>query len=370
MRWWPGKRPKVERAAIEDALLSWLTARSPRSMAIALLGVICFGAIGYWIVAAGDISLLDAIYMALITISTVGYGDLVNSDAGRIFSIIYIVVGVGVFSLTISTLAAALVAGRLGEVFGRRRMEREINALQDHLILCGFGRFGQITGSEITRKGVALVVVDSDPKVIEDAEEHGLLGLLADATEEESLERAGIARARALLCTLPTDAENVYVILSARELQPELPIVALARDRRAERKLLRAGANYVVSPYSIGATHMARQILSPNLAQVFNLAASGGEEEGLQQVGVQLDEIPLRRGSPLVGLTLKTSPIRREMGVMLVAVIDADGSRHFNPGPDLVLREGAVLVSIGPAAGLAKLRVMGAGKPTTPEIEE
>jgi len=359
----------VERAAIEDALLTWLTARSPRSMGIALIGVIVFGTIGYWIVAGGDISLLDAIYMALITISTVGYGDLVNTDIGRIFSIIYIVVGVGVFSLTISTLAAALVAGRLGEVFGRRRMEREINALKDHLILCGFGRFGQITGSEITRKGVPLVIVDLDPKVIDSAEEHGLLGLMADATEEESLEKAGIARARALLCTLPTDAENVYAILNARELNPDIPIVALARDRRAESKLLRAGANYVVSPYSIGATHMARQILAPNLAQVFNLAAAGGEE-GLEQVGVQLDEVPLGHGSPLVGVSLKASPIKRELGVMLVAVIDADGARHFNPGPDLVLREGAVLVSIGPVEGLAKLRIMGAGSPPAPEIEE
>ncbi len=360
MRWWPTKGPKSKGAALESAVMSWLGARSPRSMAWAVVGVILFGMVGYWIVGAGDISLIDALYMAIITVSTVGFGDLVDSDAGRLFGIIYIVVGVGVFSLTISTLAAALVAGRVGEVFGRRRMEREINAVDNHLILCGYGRFGQITGAEIMGKGVALVVIDSDPLVIEQAEDDDMLGMIADATEEEALDRAGIGRARALLCTLPTDAENVYVILSARELAPKIPIVALARDRRAESKLLRAGANYVVSPYSIGATHMARQILSPHLAQVFNLAAAGGED-GLKQVGVQLDEVPVGPGSPLIGMALKDSPIRRDFGVMLVAVIDADGTRHFNPGPDLVMKERSVLVSIGPDAGLDRLRDLGAG---------
>ena len=142
-----------------------------------------------------------------------------------------------------------------------------------------------------------------------------------------------------------------------------------ARDRRAESKLLRAGANYVVSPYSIGATHMARQILSPNLAQVFNLAAAGGEE-GLKQVGVQLDEFAVAKGSPLIGVALKDSPIRRDFGVMLVAVIDADGERRFNPGPNVVMHEGSVLVSIGPMDGLDKLRDAASGPARSPEIEE
>jgi voltage-gated potassium channel len=161
---------------------------------------------------------------------------------------------------------------------------------------------------------------------------------------------------------LPSDAENVYAILNAREVRPDIPIVALARDRRAESKLVRAGANYVVSPYSIGATHMARQILSPNLAQVFGLAASGGET-GLEQVGVELDEFALGPGSPLIGMKLKDAPIRREFGVMVVAVIKKDGARVFNPGPDFVLEDGAVLVSIGPSKGLERLRDVSSGPP-------
>lgn len=341
-------------------VLSWLTSRTPRAMALGVVGVIVFGTVGYMIV--GGIGPIDALYMALITVSTVGYGDLVEGTAARIFTIIYVILGVGVFSLTLSTLASALVAGRVHEVLGRRRMERQIKQTRDHLILCGYGRFGQITAREIAEKDVPLVIIDVDPKCVEEADEDKMLAVLGDATEEESLEKAGIAHARALLCTLPSDAENVYAILNARELRPDIPIVALARDRRADSKLLRAGANYVVSPYSIGATHMARQILSPNLAQVFGLAAAGGED-GLKQVGVQLDEFSVSPGSALIGQMLKDAPIRRDFGVMLVAIIQKDGTRLFNPGPDVVLEEGAVLVSIGPMEGLEQLRDISSGPP-------
>ena len=358
-RWFRKSTPD-ERAMLRGEVLSWLTSRTPRAMALAVVGVVIFGTIGYMIV--GGIGPIDALYMALITVSTVGYGDLAEGTGARIFTIVYVIMGVGVFSLTLSTLASALVAGRVHEVLGRRRMERQIKQLRNHLILCGYGRFGQITGREIIGKGVDLVIIDVDPKRMEEADEAGMLAVLGDATEEESLEKAGIAHARALLCTLPSDAENVYAILNAREMRPEIPIVALARDRRAESKLLRAGANYVVSPYSIGATHMARQILSPNLAQVFGLAAAAGED-GLKQVGVQLDEFSIGAGSALIGQTLKEAPIRREYGVMLVAIIQSSGTRVFNPGPDLVLEEGAVLVSIGPVAGLEKLRDICAGPP-------
>lgn len=358
MGWRRKKRKAIESAAFAGKVLAWLTSLTPRSLAFAVVSLLTIGTVGYWLVGAG--SIVDALYMAVITMSTVGYGDLVDTPAGRLFNTIYIIMSVGVFSLTLSTLASALVAGRVHEVIGRRRMERQIQELSDHLVLCGFGRFGQITATEIGEKDATLVVVDIDGQRVDEADDQGFLAVHGDATEEESLERAGLPRAGALLCTLPTDAENVYAILNAREVRPDIPIVALARDRRAESKLLRAGANYVVSPYSIGATHMARQILSPNLAQVLNFAASGGED-GLKQVGVQLDEFPVGPGSSLIGVALKNSPIRRDFGVMLVAVIASDGSRQFNPGPDVVIGDGSVLVSIGPPEGLEKLRDLCAG---------
>lgn len=358
MGWRKKKRRAIESAAFTGKILAWLTSLTPRSLLFAVISLLTVGTLGYWAVGAG--SPLDALYMAVITMSTVGYGDLVDTPAGRLFSTLYIIMSVGVFSLTLSTLASALVAGRVHEVIGRRRMERQIKDLSDHLVLCGYGRFGQIAAGEISVKDADLVVIDIDGERVDEADDQGLLAIHGDATEEETLEKAGLGRASALLCTLPTDAENVYTILNAREVRPNIPIVALARDRRAESKLLRAGANYVVSPYSIGAKHMARQILSPNLAQVLNLTAAGGEE-GLKQVGVELDEFPVGPGSELIGLALKESPIRRDFGVMLVAVIDPDGGREFNPGPDVVIHEGSVLVSIGPASGLEQLRDSCAG---------
>ena len=354
------RKGRLERAAIEGALLTWLTARSPAHMVAAVAGVILFGAVGYMVI--GDVGFIDGLYMAVITVSTVGYGDMVDTPAGHLFSVVYIVLGVGVVSLTISTFAAALVAGRVGEVFGRRRMEKLVEQQSDHLVLCGYGRFGQITAGEIVEKGVPLVIIDRDPERVQEAEEDGLLAIHGDATEEDTLARAGIDRARGLLCALPTDAENVYVILNAREQHRKMQIVALARDRSAERKLKFAGADHVISPYSIGAHYMARTIVSPHLAQVFNLAA--GAEEGLKQVGVRLDEFPLLPGSKLIGQALRDSPIRSEFGMMLVAVIDPDGTRHFNPGPDLVLRENSVLVSIGPPTGMERLLEACQGTPT------
>lgn len=341
-----------------SSLLTWITSRTPRSMGLAVLAVILFGTVGYLLVG-DDLGFIEALYMAIITVSTVGYANSVETDAGRLFSTFYIVLGVGVVSLTISTLASALVAGQVTEVFGRRRMERQIALLKNHLVLCGYGRIGRSTALQIHAKGVPLVVIDHDARQVDEAAEDGMLGIVHDATEEEALVKAGIGQARAMLCSLPTDAENVYAILNARELRPDLLIVAMSRAARADRKLMVAGANHVVSPYAIGARHMARQILSPNLARVMNLAS--GEGDGLAQVGVQLDEVPISPGSSLIGVPLRSSPIRRDFGVILVAVIQPDGAQEFNPGPDFVIREGAVLVSIGPQEGLRSLRTAAAG---------
>jgi len=362
-RYRPFRKSKFERAAIQGALLTWLTARSPAHMLAAVGGVIVFGAVGY--MAVGGVGPVDGLYMAIITASTVGYEDVVDTDAGRLWSSFYIIIGVGVVSLTISAFAAALVAGRVGEIFRGRRMEKMVETLSEHLVICGFGRFGQIASREIMEKGIPLVVVDKDPDRVQEAEEQGLYAIHGDATEQETLEKAGIDRARGLLCALPTDAENVYAILTAREARRGgIMVVALARDRSAEKKLAFAGADHVISPYSIGAHYMARTVVSPHLAQVFNLAA--GAEAGLEQVGVRLDEFPVEPGSSLIGMSLRESPIRSQFGMMLVAVIDPDGTRHFNPGPDVVMQENAVLVSIGPADGLEKLRAACDGEsPTT-----
>ena len=332
---------------------NWVEKRPrPLLFGAAIAAVIVFGTVGYLII--GDLTFDEALYQAVITVSTVGYGDKADTPGGRIFSVIYILAGVCVVSLAISSLAAALVEGRIREVLGRRRMQRQINQLKDHLILCGYGRFGQITAAEITKADVPLVVIDCDESVLNDVEKDGLLGLLADATEEDALVKAGLERCRALLCTLPTDAENVYAILNARETRPEVPIVAIARDRRAERKLMVAGATHVVSPYTIGATHMARQILTPHVAHVVNLVRASEESE--TATGVRMEEVLIQPASVLDGVALKDSPIRRDFGVMVVAVVEESGESVFNPGPDVVIKSGDTLVSVGPWDGLKQLQ--------------
>ncbi len=340
-------------------LREWAARQSrPLFFGIAILIVVTVGTVGYMVV--GDITFDEALYQAVITVSTVGYSDKADTTLGRLFSVFYIVAGVCVVSAAISSLAAALVEGRIREVLGRRRMQRQINELKDHLILCGYGRFGQITAAEIMKSDVPLVVIDHDEHVINDVEKDGLLGLLADATEEDTLEKAGLAHARALLCTLPTDAENVYAILNARETREDISIVAIARDRRAERKLMVAGATHVVSPYTIGATHMARQILTPHVANVVNLVRAG--EESGTAAGVRMEEVLIEKGSPLDGVALKDSPIRRDFGVMVVAVVEENGESAFNPGPDVVIKAGDTLVSVGPGEGLKQLK-KGCGQP-------
>jgi len=345
----PWHRP--DHVSWQERVLDWLSARTPRSMILGVVVMIMIGTVGYWLV--GDVSLVEALYMAVITVSTVGYTNLVETDAGRLFSVFYIVLGVAVVSVTISSFAAALVAGRVREVLGRRRMERQISEVKGHVLLCGYGRFGQLTGSEVAADGVPLVVVDRDPKAIEVAEKNGVLGLLGDATEDGTLERAGLARARAVLCTLSSDADNVYTILNARELRADVPVIALARDRRAEGKLLRAGATGVVSPYEIGATHMARRILTPGIAHLMGIASGMGRDK--DGAGMRITETAIEAGSRLDGVSLRDSPIRREFNVIVVGVTSSTGERHFNPESGFVLSQGDLLVCIGPSDGLAKL---------------
>ncbi|MGE0192661.1 MAG: TrkA family potassium uptake protein [Planctomycetota bacterium] len=346
-------------------LWTWLTAHRLRTILAAVVGVLLFGVLGFMVF--GQLGPLDALYMSVITISTVGYGDLVTTAAGKLFTIAYIMMSVVVGSTVFAAVAASFVEGTLQSVLGRRSMARKVDELSDHVILCGFGRFGQLTAAELHQAETPFVVIDKDPAQVAQAEAHGDLSLQADATEEDTLVRAGIDRARALLLTLPTDAENVYVILNARELKPkhkDFCIVALARDRTAERKLRMAGATHVVSPYTIGSKHMARQITAPHLAQVMSMATEG---EGLEKVGVGMVEFLVDAGSTLVGQSLRDSPVRRDFGVIVVAVVHA-GQAQFNPGPDYVVEGGDVLIAVGPRDGLARLRE--AAHPPLPEPHE
>lgn len=323
-------------------LLEWLLARRPANLIIVVFALIPLGMGGY--MAIEGLGPLDAAYQTMITLSTVGYTDLVQSDAGRVFNILFMAVGVGIFVVTLSLLAAFLVEGRLREAVERRRMERAIADMKNHTIVCGCGRFGYLVASELARLELPFAVIEMDPARVAVTEERGWAVLQADATEETGLLRAGLLRARGVISTLGSDAENVYVALTAREIRPEIPIVAMARDPSAESKLRKAGADYVVSPYTIGAVNMARRIAHPHLTRFLDSA------HGLE---VKLEEIEIREGAPIVGLSLKAAPLRQKYGVTVVAVMKTRTDQvHYNPDPGLVLEAGDVLVAVGSPEGL------------------
>lgn len=307
--------------------------------------VVPIGIVGF--MAIERLSLLDSVYQVLATVSTVGYQDLVTSTPGRVFTVVYMLVGVGLFFITLSLLAAAIIEGRLRKAIGRRRMEGEIKSLEDHIVLCGYGRLGQMTADELVEREVDFVVLDNEPTAVAHAQERDLLVLAADATEEESLDRAGIHRARGVISTLDSDAANVYVALTAKEMRPDVFVVTVARDPRAESKLRAAGADHVISPYAIGAVDMARRLLEPHVSEFLDRARG---------VKVQFQEISVRAGSSLVHVTLRNTNLRQRFGVTVVAVVKTrDEDVHYHPDPELELDAGDVLVAVGPPEGLHDL---------------
>jgi len=326
--------------------MEWMLALRPSVLLFVVVSALVpLGVVGYMLIEG--LRPLDALYQTMITLSTVGYSDLVESDGGRLFNILFMAIGVGMFVVTFSLLAAFLVEGRLREAVGRRRMERDIAALKDHVVVCGYGRFGQLVCAKLQRHGQAFAIVEVDAERVALAENEDRHVLQADATEEASLERAGIMRARGVISTLGSDASNVYVALTAKELRPDVMMVTMSRDPTAESKLRAAGADHVVSPYTIGATDMARRIAQPHLAQFLDSAHG---------VKVRLEEIAIRTGSPLAHRALKDTSIRQDHGVTVVAVVKTrEENVRYNPSPDLMLEAGDVLVAVGSPDGLASL---------------
>lgn len=330
-----------------------MTRAGQLGIAFLLLGVaIVVGVVGYWIAGLGW---EDAIYQTMVTVTTVGYEDAARPLGVRWFTIFMLGFGTMSIAVFISLLTGVVIDSRLREIIGRRKMESRVRSLSDHVILCGFGRFGRIVAAELERRNVPYVVLEIDPVKATSAREHGLLVIEADATEEETLAEAGLARSRGILTTLPTDAENVYVALTAKQIKPTLHVVALARDEPAVSRLKAAGADEVVSPYRLGGTWMAQMITSPAVHDFMKIAT------GLNPLNFSMDEQRIAESSPLGGQLLRDTPIRSELGVIVLAVRRAAGELVTNPPPDIVLQAGDVLVSLGEQENLERLNEMARG---------
>jgi voltage-gated potassium channel len=302
----------------------------------------------------------DALYMTVISVTTAGYREVHPlSRAGEAWTMLVLVGGVGTLFYTASWLMAFVVEGRMYDHWGRRRRERMIDHLTNHFIVCGYGRIGQAIVAELHHRHVPLIVVERDPERCHSAIESGLLAVAADASSEDVLKRVGIARARGLIAAVGTDAENVYTVLSARLLNPRLFIVSRAEGEESRRRLERAGADRVVSPYHIGAVHLAQTALHPAVVDFMQFATSASNLE------LNMEQIRVDAGTPLVGQSILEANLRQRFGAMVVGIQRVDGRMEFNPAPDAKMNAGDYLVVLGPVEQLRNLE-QAATAPGTP----
>jgi voltage-gated potassium channel len=316
---------------------------------IMLTLIVSMGTVGYMILEKWNF--LDSLYMTVITLTTVGFGEVhpVN-DQGRILTMTILVSGLGVVGYLIGTLTQIVVEGQLLRIMGRKKLERKIEKLKDHIIICGYGRVGRIICEEIYRsKPTALVVIDTDSTVTAKIEEDGHLYLLGDATEERFLLRAGIRRAKGLATALDSEADNVYITLTAKGLNPNLYIIARAGRVGSEKKLFQAGANHVVSPHQIGGYRMAQALLRPSVTEFIDFATHD------PNTGMGMEEIPVRPNSKLSDVALVDSGIRKNLDLIIVAIKKADGKMLFNPASHTTIQIGDTLIALGQRSSLIKL---------------
>ena len=310
----------------------------------ALALVLVAGTGGY--VALG-FPLLDAAYQTVTTVSTVGFRELHPlSPVGQVFTIGLILTGTGTALYTFGVLVEALLEGHLGDLYGRRRMERQIAKMDGHVVLCGWGRVGRAFARYVANAGHEVVVVERDPQRAASVPHPTVCG---DVTDDAVLRDAGIDRARVLVAALDTDADNLYATLSARSMRPDLFIIARARTESSEPKLERAGANRVVNPQRIGGDRMAALALQPHVAEFLDVVMHDGSLE------FRLEEVVVPAGSPLAGRSLRDAHVRDRTGALVLAVRDAHGPFVTNPPPETLLRAGQILIAIGTSEQLAVL---------------
>ena len=330
--------------------ISILRAQGPVFAVALLVAVVLAGTLGYMVIERW--SAWDAFYMAVITITTVGYREVHDlSFAGQVWTVLLLFGGVGSALYVFTLLATVVVEGGLPLRLQKRRQARMINTIKDHFIVCGYGRIGSIIAGQLQKQNVPFVIVERDPARLQAAMMDGVLAVQADASHEDVLKRVGIDTARCLIAAVGTDAENVYTVLSARVLRPDLFIVGRAEGDDAARKLLRAGANRVVSPYQIGAVQMAQTAIRPAVVDFLTLATSSDNLE------LAMEEITIMKGSSLGEKSLLEANLRQRFGVIVVAIQREDGRMEFNPEPDTAIRAGDKLVVLGRPHSLRRLEV-------------
>lgn len=319
-------------------------------VALAIVLILTAGTVGF--VAIEGYSWFDAFYMSLITITTVGYAEIQPlSRAGRIFNSVLLLFGVATMVSVLGVMTQTIIELELGEVFGKRRVKRMIENLKDHYIVCGFGRVGRAAAQELRRSGVPFVIVDQNPAIVEAAIKHGMLAVAADAKSNETLRDIGIAHAKGLIGALETDADNLFLILSAKELNSSLIVASRVNEEEAESKLRRAGADAIFRPYNITGYRLAQAILRPFVFEFLDLTSSTvdlGQNIGIEQILVPPD-------SNLASKSLMDLQLRRDLDIIVLAIRKADGKMHFNPPASAVIEGDDYLVVMGNVQDLQRL---------------
>ena len=307
---------------------------------VILLTIIVIGTVGFHFIEGW--SLLDSFYVCVATLSTVGYGDFVPyTKAGKLFAVGVIIFGVGMMFYTLVLMAETFIEGRLSIVLGRNKLEKMIEKMHNHYIICGGGRIGFLICRELMAGKIPCLVIDNNPEVIQKAKDEGFIYTRGDATQDKVLLGAGIKRAKGIICVLPSDAENLYVILTAKELNQNIYIMARSEEEESEHRLLRAGADKVMSPYTLGGVRMAMAIMRPAMLDFIEITTSR------QSLELRMEEVAILKGSPFLSKTLEDSEIRKRFGLIIVAVKKDSGKMIFNPLANYLIEEGDRLIAMG-----------------------
>ena len=323
--------------------------RRIRLALILFVSVLIVGFVGYQVLE--DMDPVDALYMTVITVATVGFREVEPMAAtGKLFTVGLIVAGVGTATYAAASGVEFVIEGHLGRIIERRRMDRRIKALRDHVLICGFGRVGRHLAAELHASAVPFVVIDTDPEKLEEVQAFGYPAIRGDSTSEHVLAEAGLDRARAVVACVNTDADNVLTTLTAKGLRPELVVIGRIKSDENEAKLRRAGADRVIAPSTIGGRRIAQLLTRPVVADFLErVGGSGGLE-------YSFEEVPVRRGAGLEGRTMREAAIRERYGCTVLAILDAQGGLDTHPDPDKRLAVGDVLVVIGAVEGVDALR--------------
>jgi voltage-gated potassium channel len=313
---------------------------------VAIGATLTIGTVGFSLI--GGYPVFDAFYLTLTTMTTVGYGDSFT-HALRVFNAFLIMGGVTTILIAIGAMTQTIIEFELGDAIGKRRKKRMIDKLKDHYIICGFGRVGRGAAAELHHAGVPFVVVDSDPARVERAMLSGMLAVAADATRDDTLHQVGIERALGLVAALSTDADNLFVLLSAKGLNSQLYVAARAAEEGAEEKMRRAGADAVFAPYSITGHRLAQSLLRPHVVQFLDFTTKD------IAMDISIEQVRVSAGGEVVSKTIREMQLRRNMGVIVMAIRRRDGNMLFNPPADTAVEAGDYLIVMGKQEDLLAL---------------